>query len=181
MPIASSDPPTGFTKRDYDEIGRPYVHIETLIRLYYLHHNLEVFDPYFVIHLLMLGNYVIEMLNKPAVPADDADLYRSTLILCARGLHAQGKNSYIATMVYLMLRDRMETRDNALLKTYIHDELGYDQDSITKYNQSNYPVPIIKINEDPRTVLLGNLVKAYETLSLDGDSPSAQGSTPEPP
>ncbi|KAJ4077892.1 hypothetical protein NW769_015238, partial [Fusarium oxysporum] len=139
MPIASSDHPTGFTKRDYDEIGRPYVHIETLIRLYYLHHNIEVFDPYLVIHLLMLGNYVIEMLNKPAVPADDADLYRSTLILCARGLHAQGKNSYIATMVYLMLRDRMETRDNALLKTYIHDELGYDQDSITKYNQSNYP------------------------------------------
>ncbi|KAF4455709.1 Zn2Cys6 transcriptional regulator [Fusarium austroafricanum] len=156
-PIASSE-----TEADYDEIGRSYVHIETLIRLYYLHHNLEIFDPYLVIHLLMLGNYVIEMLNKPATPADNAELYR-----------------YIATMACLMLRDRMETRDNALLKTYIHDELDYDQDSMTKYNQSNYPVPIIKINEDPRTVLLGNLVKAYETLSLDGDSPSAQGSTPE--
>ncbi|KAJ4213866.1 hypothetical protein NW760_014979 [Fusarium oxysporum] len=166
MPIASSDHPTGFTKRDYDEIGRPYVHIETLIRLYYLHHNIEVFDPYLVIHLLMLGNYVIEMLNKPAVPADDADLYRSTLILCARGLHAQGKNSYIATMVYLMLRDRMETRDNALLKTYIHDELGYDQDSITKYNQSNYPVGTDFAVEDNGTWCLAPRIGSSQFADL---------------
>lgn len=178
--ISSSVPPTGSTGRGYDEIGRVYVHIETLIRLYYVHHNLEIFDPYLIILLFMLGSHVIEMLNEPAAPADDAELYRSTLILCARGLHAQGKNSYIATMVYMTLRDRMEMRDSSLLKTYIHDELGYNQDSITKYNQSNYPVPIIKINEDARTVLLVNLVKAYETLSLDGDSPSTQGSTPEP-
>jgi hypothetical protein len=176
---SSSETPTDLTERDHDEIGRAYICIESLIRLYYLHHNLEIFDPYLIILLFMLGNHIVEMLNKPGVPADDRELYRSTLILCARGLHAQGSNSYIATMVYLMLRDRMETCDHALLKTYIHDELGYDQDSITKYNQSNYPVPIIKINEDPRTVLLGKLVKAYETLSLDGTSPSAQGSTPE--
>ncbi|KAI9155693.1 hypothetical protein HJFPF1_08282 [Paramyrothecium foliicola] len=49
-----------------------------------------------------------------------------------------------------------------------------------KYNQSSYPVPMIKINEDTRTLLLGNLVKAQETLSLDEDNASTQGSTPEP-
>ncbi|KAF9776400.1 hypothetical protein IL306_005420 [Fusarium sp. DS 682] len=180
-PISSSESPPGFPEQDHDEIRRSYVHIETLIRLYYVHQNLEIFDPYLVIFLFMLGNHVIETLSKPAAPADDAELYRSTLILCARGLYAQGKNSYVANMVYLMLCDRMETADHAVLKTYIHDELSQDQDPITKYNQSNYPVPIIKNNEYPRTVLLGNLVKAYETLSIDGESPSAQDSTPELP
>jgi hypothetical protein len=154
--------------------------METLIRLYYAHHNVEIFDPYLMTFLLMLGNHVIEKLRQPATSAHDAELYRSTLILCARGLHAQGKNAYVATMLYLMLRDSMETRDSALLQNYIHNEQGSNQDYITMYNQSNYPVPIIKINEDPRTVLLVDLVKAYETLSLDRDSPSTRSSTPEP-
>jgi hypothetical protein len=177
-PVLTSESSTNVTEWDHNEIQRPYIHIETLIRLYYVHHNLEVFDPYLVVLLFMLGNNIIEMLNKPVTLADDVELYRSTLILCARGLHAQGRNSYVSTMVYLMLCDRMGTSDEALLKTYIQTEPGHDQDSVTKYNQSNWPVPIIRINEDPRTVLLGNLVKAYETLSLDGDSPSAQDSAP---
>ncbi|KAF5659827.1 C6 transcription [Fusarium heterosporum] len=160
------------------ELEYPHVHIETLIRLYYVHHNLEIFDPYLIVSLLTIGNHVIDMISNPTTPVDDAEVYRSTLVLCARGLYAQGKNSYVATVVYLMLLDHVERRENVLLKTYIHDELGHDQDSIRKYNQSNYPVPIIKINENPRTVLLGNLVKAYETLLIDGDSPASQVSTP---
>lgn len=65
----------------------------------------------------MLANqsYVIEMLNKPHAAADDEELYWPTLVLCARGLHAQGKNSYVATMVYLMLCDCIKTRETSLI------------------------------------------------------------------
>ncbi|KAH7183625.1 uncharacterized protein B0J16DRAFT_346031 [Fusarium flagelliforme] len=164
MPVPSSAPPPN---QDDGEIGRQYVRIETLIRLYYMHHNLEVFDPYLVVNLLMLGNQVVDILNVATLQADDTELYRSTLVLCARGLCAQGKNSYVSTMVYLMLRNRMKTCDHALLETYVHDEPSGDQQSIIGYNRSNYPVPIIRIDEDPRTVLLGNLVKSYEVLSVD--------------
>lgn len=181
IPESSSGPTPGLSKRDHDEIGRSYVHIETLIRLYYVHHSLEIFDPYLIVLLLMLGNHAIEMLKEPSTQADDAELYRSTLILCAQGLYVQGKNCYISTIVYLMLRNSMEPHDNDLLKTYIHDETNDDQDSIVQYNQSNYVVPIIKIDEDPRTALLGDLIKVYETLSLDGDTTSTQGSTHESP
>ena len=164
MPIPSSEP---HSNQNDGEIGRQYVRIETLIRLYYMHHNLEIFDPYLVVNLLMLGNYVVDILDATTLQVDDIELHRSTLILCARGLCAQGNNSYISTMVYLMLRNRMKTRDHALLETYVHDEPSTDQESITEYNRSNYPVPIIKINEDPRTVLLGKLVNGYEALSVD--------------
>lgn len=167
MPVPSAEPPAGSASRDDDEIGRQYVRIDTLIRLYYMRHNLEIFDPYLVVNLLMLGNYVVDILDTTTLQADDIELYRSTLILCARGLCAQGNNSYISTMVYLMLRNRMKRRDHALLETYVHDEPSTDQESIVGYNRSNYPVPIIKIGEDPRTVLLGKLVKGYEALSVD--------------
>ena len=163
-PVPSAEPSSN---QDDGEIGRQYIRIETLIRLYYMHHNLEMFDPYLVVNLLMLGNYVVNILDTTTLQADDIELRRSTLILCARGLCAQGNNSYISTMVYLMLRNRMKTRDHALLETYVHDEPSADQESIVDYNRSNYPVPIIKIDEDPRTVLLGKLVKGYEALSVD--------------
>ncbi|KAJ4138811.1 hypothetical protein NW768_002684 [Fusarium equiseti] len=167
VPVLSSQPPAGSANPDDGEIGRQYVRIETLIRLYYVHHNLEIFDPYLIVNLLMLGNHVVDILDKGTSQGDNIELYRSTLVLCARGLCAQGKNSYIATMVYLTLRNRMKSRDHALLETYVHDEPSGDQESIIGYNRSNYPVPIIKIDEDPRTVLLAKLVKGYEALSVD--------------
>ncbi|KAM5526595.1 C6 transcription factor [Fusarium oxysporum f. sp. phaseoli] len=181
MPIPHSKPTSNLTQRDNDEVRRSYVHIETLIRLYYVHHNLEIFDPFMVILLVMLGNHVVEVLKDPTTIEDDAQLYRSTLILCARGLHAQGKSIYVGTMLYLMLSNAMEMHDKTLLKTYIHDDMSHDEDSLAQYNQSDFPVPIIKINEDRRTALLGDLVKAYETLSLDEDTASTQSSTLESP
>jgi len=164
MPVPSWKPPS---KQDDGEIGRQYVRIETLIRLYYTHHNLEIFDPYLIVNLFMLGNHVVDILDTATLQADDTDFYRSTLVLCARGLYAQGKNSYISTMVYLMLRNHMKTLDHGLLETYVHDEPSADQESIVGYNRPKYPVPIIKIDEDPRTVLLGKLVKSCEGLSVD--------------
>jgi hypothetical protein len=165
-PVPSSESPAGSANQDDGEVGSQYIRIETLIRLYYMHHNLEIFDPYLIVNLLMLGNHVVDILDTAKLQADDRDFYRSTLVLCARGLYAQGKNSYISKMVYLMLRNRMQIRDHGLLETYVQDEPSADQESIIGYNRSNYPVPIIKIDEDPRTVLLGKLVKSYEGLSV---------------
>ena len=64
--------------------------------------------------------------------------------------------------------------------TYVKEHESGDPDLIAQYHQPQYPVPIIKINEDPRTAHLAKLVKRYEELSLKPVSASSQsGVTPD--
>lgn len=113
---------------------------------------------------------------------DKVEMRSSVLIFCARGLRDQGKNSYLPGMVFFVLRDHVAVRERDLLMTYVDDEQTDRADQperdmmIAAYYQPNYHVPIIRINDDPRAALLGDLVKEYESLSLEAPSlSSSQG------
>ncbi|KAJ4257973.1 hypothetical protein NW762_008110 [Fusarium torreyae] len=158
---------------------RAHNNIETLVRLYHQRHNFQAYDSFLVLSLLLVGNRTIDTLESNP-DSRDIEHYRATLVACAKGLHDQGKHSYMPAVVYHMLRSRMRHHDKDLLSTYVKEHESGDPDLIAQYNQSQYPVPIIKINEDPRTAHLAKLVKRYEDLSLESVSTSSRkGATPE--
>ncbi|KAF4972199.1 hypothetical protein FSARC_1181 [Fusarium sarcochroum] len=159
---------------------RAHHNIETLVRLYHQRHNYQAYDSFLVLALLLVGNRTIDSLESDPGPRD-IEHYRATLVACANGLHDQGKHSYMPALVYHMLRNRMRPQDKDLVSTYVKDHESGDPNLIAQYNQSQYPVPIIKINEDPRTAHLAKLVKSYEELSLEKASISShEGAAPEP-
>ncbi|KAF4470200.1 Zn(2)-C6 fungal-type DNA-binding domain [Fusarium albosuccineum] len=162
-----------------ETISDAYIRLETLMRLYYLRHSFDAHDMFLIQFLVFLGNQVLEILDRNLAP-QDVDAYRSTLILCVMGLHIQGASSYLMHVIYYLLRNRMKPHDRDLLLTYVKEDPGEDEELIAQHTQANWVLPIIKINEDPKTAILDNLVKEYETLSMDGASTSSPNPSPSP-
>jgi hypothetical protein len=154
-------------------ISQAYIRIETLVRLYYTRHSLEAYDSFMMYYLVFLGNHVIDSLEQ-GCPPHYIDAYRSTLILCARSLYDQGLHIYLTQLVYSVLRNRMPKRERDLLLTYIKDGPAEDQQLILQHTRSQFPLPIIKINEDPSTAYISQLVEEYEGLSMHTTSESGE-------
>ena len=153
--------------------------LETLIRLYYLRHSFELYDPRLMHWLVLLGNMAIGNINtiqeQDATAQTTIKSLRSTVILCVKGLHSQGQNYHMALLLRRALINRMRPEDQSLLKTYLSVPKAEDGKALmTEYVQVQYVVPIIKINEDPKTANLQNLVEAYENMSLSSSSESSE-------
>lgn len=148
---SASAAPGDLSDQEISEIkSRAFTRMETLVYLYYLLHSYEPFNAQMLYFLSILGNAKLAILETGS-PEDHLEEHRSTLILCVKGVHDQGKHICVPSVVFHVFLDRMQQRDKDLLLTYMKSEPGEDQESIAKYNQSQFPVPIIKINEDPRT------------------------------
>jgi hypothetical protein len=157
-----------------DVIKYSEIRLETLIRLHYLRHSFDEYSPRLMYWLIFLGNMAVE-----GIRANNGDptgrsahrpsnkTLRSTLILCAKGLYSQGENYHLAVPVYRALRDRMKPSDVDLLRTYVTTrDSDADQPLMMQYIQSQWPVPIIKLSEDPKMGSLEKLVSKYGNMSL---------------
>ncbi|KAI1465251.1 uncharacterized protein F4812DRAFT_440233 [Daldinia caldariorum] len=159
------------------------VRLETLLRLYYLRHSFEGYDPLIMHWLLFLGDATLQKIDKsgmpvpPAIaalsPPADIESLRSTLILCAKGLYDQGHNYHIAVLVYRILRDRMKANDLDLVRTHLFSNQGPRDDDMplmTQYVQAQWVAPILTRDKDagdPSRNTLDYLLGEYEKLSLD--------------
>ncbi|KAK3898034.1 nitrogen assimilation transcription factor nirA [Staphylotrichum tortipilum] len=84
--------------------------LETLIRLYYLRHSFDATDVMLILFLLMLGSISVRVLDSPTVSSTTSDSTSntstrqegdaSTFLLCAKGLHDQGRNHYIGALMF---------------------------------------------------------------------------------
>ncbi|KAI1393371.1 uncharacterized protein F4822DRAFT_9754 [Hypoxylon trugodes] len=165
------------------------VRLETLLRLYYLRHSFESYDPLLMHWLMFLGDTILLKIDGGDVhtitgsmldprPIDMESL-RSTLILCAKGLYEQGRNYHIAVLVYRLIRDRMRANDLDLVRTHILSSptsaASGDDDPplMTQYVQAQWvaPVTLPEGNPDTRKRTLEYLVREYEKLSLDQSTP----------
>jgi hypothetical protein len=121
-PFPPPETTPGFAGRvDADIIVQAYTRIETLVRLYYIRHNCETYDALLIFCFLHLGNRTLEMLRSDSVSAKDLKSYHSTLMICAQGLHDQGRNSFLSSRLFFTLRDLMEPREKSLLMAYFKD------------------------------------------------------------
>ena len=151
-------------------IAQAKIRLETLLRLYYLRHSFEWYDPMLTYWLIFLGRLALERLKRDVKREGSAKAtlaFRSTLILCAQGLHSQGQNFHIAALLYRAFRDRMDPDDRDFLNTHISSRDG-DEDLTTmdEYIRSQWPSPIVQMNEEPRQASFEILVKKTEQLSI---------------
>lgn len=139
----------------------------------------------------MLVNFIIERLGA-SISNLSADLQtaisqrlphqaitRSTLILCGIGLRAQAKNYHVCNLAYCALQNNMRPEDLQLLLTYITPPTEPDMPPFTQQAVTSWPLPTIKMNEDPEKSALSTLVGEYlkktigtrsETRDSDTDS-----------
>lgn len=154
--------------------------LETLVRLYYLRHSFEYYDPFMMHFLLLIGYATLEELTADAdsEPVTRNSL-RSILILCAKGLHDQGRNYYTAQVVFRLIRDKFQPEDREFLKRFTQSDDAEDEKPLMALNiQSSWPIPFINVNQDPSLSMLENLVRDYNKMSLDSNSDEVQqGST----
>lgn len=152
---------------------------ETLLRLYYLRHSFEAADNWIVYFLTILGNQSCDKVNRGAaletLDPSTFNSFRSTLILCAKGLYDQGRSTHIASIVCHVLRDQMRKQDLLLLSSHANmTGLDIDDQAIMKQKVlSEWPVPSVGMNATTRReVSLGALMNKVEDLSLKAESSS---------
>ncbi|KAI8966706.1 hypothetical protein F5Y11DRAFT_307617 [Daldinia sp. FL1419] len=159
------------------------VRLETLLRLYYLRHSFESYDPLLMHWLMFLGDTTLQKIDKsgialpPAIaalsPPVNVESLRSTLILCAKGLYDQGHNYHIAVLVYRLLRDRMKANDLDLMRTHIFSPQGPGDEEMPlmmQYIQAQWVAPVVTRDAEsanPSKNTLDYLLREYEKLSLD--------------
>ncbi len=96
------------------QIGtRAAARLETLIRLYYLRHSFDALDVVATIFLIVLGSISLRVLAQQTGSKQQNDA--STFLLCAKGLHDQGRNLYLAAMMFDMLAGLVDPGNKALL------------------------------------------------------------------
>ncbi|KAI1378381.1 hypothetical protein F4677DRAFT_466122 [Hypoxylon crocopeplum] len=158
------------------------VRLETLLRLYYLRHSFESYDPLLMHWLMFFGDTVLQKIGSAggltAMSPTSLEALRSTLILCAKGLYDQGHNYHIAVLVYRVLRDRMRANDVDLLRTHLFSnspssstsgDSDDDPPLMMEYVQAQWLAPIATPAESsgPESKTLDYLLREYEKLSLD--------------
>ncbi|KAI2631054.1 hypothetical protein GGR54DRAFT_628061 [Hypoxylon sp. NC1633] len=157
------------------------VRLETLLRLYYLRHSYESYDPLLMHWLTFLGDTMLQKLNSAdggpaAMSFRELESLRSTLILCAKGLYDQGRNYHIAVLVYRLLRDRMKANDVDLVRTHLFSTSPSDPTSskndddpplMMEYVEAQWLAPVSAESSGPARKTLDYLLREYEKLSLE--------------
>ena len=157
--------------------------LETVMRLYYMRHSFEFFDPWLAFASIIIGNTAIA--NIAAGSSNESNIlgsYRSALIMSAQCLNSQGLNFHLGTLLAIQLQSVMGSREMELVRTYVTAAgiNNHDQELIAYHSHSQWPVPIIAINENPEKVILKNLVKAFEEVEIQSSDVSSQEGTPPP-
>jgi hypothetical protein len=97
--------------------ARARARLETLIRLYYLRHSFDSLDVMLIMYLLLLGSISVRVL-APGAGGDGGDGTQrdaSTFLLCAKGLHDQGQNQYLGSLMFNMLSGLVDPKNQALV------------------------------------------------------------------
>jgi hypothetical protein len=143
------------------------VRLETLIRLYYARHGFEYWDTLLLHFLTLQGFNSLEDLARLNDQADRATrkAILSTIILCAKGLHEQGRNYYLAEATFRMMREHMGPRDSTTLLRFTPSR-GEEQGMalVAKNIMSDWPINIVSVADNPEDRRMDTLMRAYSGL-----------------
>jgi hypothetical protein len=147
---------------------------ETIARLYYLRHGFENSDVFMLHCMNFMANMALARMKSATKPSNqELDDARSTLLLAAKGLNEQGKNHYLAYVLFRVLVQEMDPADVNIMKTFLslrRDDSEADR-LRTKHVHAQYPVNVQRLGDDPDSQRLCNLVKpedmGLEDLSVE--------------
>jgi hypothetical protein len=134
--------------------------------------------------LILLGNMSIKSLRQMRDGSNPPLAFqkecRQAVILCARGLESQGQSYHLGNLTSQALQDRVAPEDLHILQSYCKSHSAdANQNLITRHLHSRWPIPIIKIDENPEGALLDHLLERYLHMSLENTSESSQADTCE--
>lgn len=89
---------------------------------------------------------------------------RSTLILCGKALRDQADNFYLANLLCLALGGMVEPEDLQLLRTCVSLVPDTERPSLPQQALLNWPLPIVKMDEEPSKAVLASLVQQFEDM-----------------
>jgi hypothetical protein len=156
--------------------------LETLICIYYTRHSFDLYDPWISFTLAIIGNTAIEKLATE--PSDTSTLrtYRSLLVLSAHGLKSQGSYYFQGVAISAQLHGAIDPKDLQMVRTYVTAAEMEDENMslVAQHSKSQWPIPIIGLDEDPERFRLANMVKAFEEVEIQSSDMSSQEGTPLP-
>jgi hypothetical protein len=126
----------------------------------------------------MLDNSALEALAADCSPSDEErDDMRPLLALAIKGLYELGYHSQMELTIFRVIRLQIYG-DNSRLLQDISESAADDESIIAQrelHIESQYPVNIVGIAENPKNQGVSNLVAAYKDLGLqDFTSPSQE-------
>jgi hypothetical protein len=146
--------------------------METLTRLYYIRHSFEAFDSFLITSIVRRLSETITHLNASTQTAHrlrlpSEDTLRSSLVLYASGLRAQAKNIHLCTLVYFGLQSLIRPADLQFLQRFINPPTDAEMPPKMPLAITSWPLPICRMNEDPKKAALNRMVRTYERMTRD--------------
>lgn len=122
--------------------------LETLVRLAYLRHGFESYDPALLTYVQLLawsslGDY--RQLQGNNDSAAQRDVVRSTLLLCAKAMWDQGRNYFLAETVFRLFKSSLPGQDEVRLLREVVADVEDEQARVAQMIQevrSDMPVGI---------------------------------------
>lgn len=166
------------TIRDVGTQGR--ARLESLVRLYYLRHSFKALDIMLIMYLLLLGSISVRVLAPGggggggggaavAGGGDGTQRDASTFLLCAKGLHDQGQNQYLGSLMFNMLSGLVDPTNQALVSDLSRIKAEFCGTEVKpEYVHMEWPVYSWIDSENPE---MGRLLVGMDDLSVeDGES-----------
>ncbi|KAK9426263.1 hypothetical protein SUNI508_02704 [Seiridium unicorne] len=91
--------------------------LETLVRLYYLRHGFESYDPTMVLFVSLLAWSSLRDHRKMQAERNSPhiDAVLSTLVLCAKSLWDQGNNYFLSEVIFRLFKSCLPSKDEVRL------------------------------------------------------------------
>ncbi|QIX02099.1 hypothetical protein AMS68_007616 [Peltaster fructicola] len=144
--------------------------INTLLRLYFLRHGFAAMDTT-VMQFFNLAGFdalqELELLDGLASP-EHAEVHLSTVVLCAKGLCDQGRNFYLAEVVYRIFRSSMQPEHVQLLHESIDVEAESMREGLSaEHIRAEYPIKVISFADDPSQWRISELIATRMAMSVE--------------
>jgi hypothetical protein len=148
--------------------------LETLFHLFYRRHGFDCYHFLLLQVLSHLGFTSVQRVARPDLEPPVREAARATLILCAKGLHKQGRNFYLAEAVWRVLREAMSPNDANLLyqHTVINDHESRKK-MVARQIHGEWPVFVRDITQDPGSQRLDELLKANADSGVEDSNESS--------
>lgn len=134
------------------------IHLETIIRIYFLRHGFENLDALMVQYLSLLA-FITNMAIKASRPDAPLESLRSTIVLAAMGLRAQAAHCYLGRAVFRVVRHGMGPEEIDLIDRFSGPK-GDEMDPPKEWQmQSLWPIQFSSITDASADRGLGELMK----------------------
>lgn len=136
---------------------------EALIRIYYLRHGFESYDPTLFQFLPLLAYSNLKGMHVAERGSQQHEQMKSTLALCGKGLWDQGRCCYVSEVVLRLLMESAGAEDARLIGKFTDIEEANDHlGDIVQEIRSDWPIGAYCFPKDGECLTLRRFFKWWE-------------------